>query len=87
VNAQRVETWSEALDYGLLHTMPRRPGLPDPATAGQRAVALMGAFDKVVAEGTVDEKRAFIRAFVHQVQVSPESRQTHLLLRELPQLR
>ena len=38
----------------------------------------------MVAEGTVDEKRAFVRAFVSRMDVEPDSGQAHLSLHDLP---
>ncbi len=44
----------------------------------------MGNFEEVVAEGTVDEKRRFVRAFVQRIEIGPATQQTRLLLRGLP---
>jgi len=40
----------------------------------------MGTFDGVVAEGAVDEQRAFIRAFVRQTEITPETHRARLML-------
>lgn len=45
----------------------------------------MGSFEDVVAEGTVDEKRALIRAFVKRIDIEPESRHARLSLYDLIQ--
>ena len=44
------------------------------AELAQAALALAGEVDRVSAHGTVDEKRAFIRAFLREIEFDPQSR-------------
>ena len=47
-------------------------------------LAYLRHFDEVVTEGTVDEKRRFIRAFVHQIVLEPGTLQARITLRDVP---
>ncbi len=58
--------------------LPDLDGLTDEVLAGTQR------FDEIVAEGTVDEKRRFLRAFIHRIVIEPETRRTRLTLRDLP---
>ena len=44
----------------------------------------MNTATQVVAEGTVDEKRRLARAFVHRIEIEPETRHSRVALRGLP---
>ena len=46
----------------------------------------MGEFEKVASEGTVDEKRRFVRAFVQRIEIEPGTKDVRLVLRETPAL-
>jgi len=79
------------LKEGLEHIEPRiveleasaEPGL-GLADIADELLAHMESFPEVVAEGTVDEKRRFIRAFVQRIEIDPQTQQSRLLLRDLP---
>ena len=47
----------------------------------------MESFEAVVSEGTVNEKRRFIRAFVQRIEIAAQTQQTRLLLRDLCDVR
>jgi hypothetical protein len=91
-NREFADARIAALRNGLKRIEPRlseheaaSEAVPDLDRFTDKLLGCMGTIEDVVGEGTVDEKRSLIRAFVQQVQVYPESRETRLLLRELPQ--
>ena len=47
----------------------------------------MKDFDKVVAEGTVEEKRAFLRAFTNRVEIDPDGKVGYAELFTLPRIK
>jgi hypothetical protein len=57
---------------------------PDIDALADEILAYLRHFDDVVAEGTVDEKRRFIRAFVHQIVLEPGPLQARITLRDVP---
>jgi hypothetical protein len=57
---------------------------PDLDNLTDKLLGYVGTFEDVVSQGTVDEKRAFIRAFVSRIDAEPGSCQAHVSLHGLP---
>jgi hypothetical protein len=72
------------VDPRLEELKPKEEGQPDIDALAGEILAYLGDFDEAVAEGTVDEQRRFVRAFVHQLVREPGTLQARITLRDVP---
>jgi len=73
-----------ALDARLAELDAASAAQPDLDDLTDEMLSHMGSFEQIVSEGTVDEKRRFVRAFVQRIEIDPDSDERRIHLMQVP---